>query len=183
MFFFIGLSASDFLNFPVQTRILGKDCLQYDITVFCQSSHWFCWGCMDTKQSVNSVLSVFSFMKYCFPWSLFKLNTVTLLGLVGQILRSIFSSIGTWWLSTARPLIHRIGPMSVFICKCPLPMHFFFLRGLGRSVPCPWTGAERPLPLRGALRTGRCSELGAIPPSSEYFRSWVGMPLRTGQKD
>ena len=49
----------------------------------------------------------------------------------------------------------------------------FVLRGPGRSVPCPWTGAERPSPSRGALKTGRCSELDAekeeeekIPPLS-----------------
>ena len=35
------------------------------------------------------------------------------------------------------------------------------VRGLVRSVPCPWTVAERPLPSLGALRMGRCSELDA----------------------
>ena len=53
---------------------------------------------------------------------------------------------------------HRFCPvvaMSVclFVC-CLSPSHAIFLRGPGRSVPCPWTSAERPSPLHGANQTG-----------------------------
>ena len=39
---------------------------------------------------------------------------------------------------------HDVRPYLVFSFVCPLPMHFFCVRGLVRSAPCPWTGAERP---------------------------------------
>ena len=39
----------------------------------------------------------------------------------------------------------------------------FLVRGLEWSVPRPWTGVERPWPSREALKAGRCSELDATP--------------------
>ena len=67
---------------------------------------------------------------------------------------------------------HQLGPLGrvglvvtksvfLYVCVsvCPLPMRFFCEGGLVRSVPCPWTGADRASHSRGALKTGRCSEL------------------------
>ena len=62
---------------------------------------------------------------------------------------------------------HQLGPLGpswsssrkVCLSVCPLPMPFFFKGGLVRTVPCLWTGADRASLSRGALKTGRCSEL------------------------
>ena len=43
---------------------------------------------------------------------------------------------------------------------CPLPVRFFCVCGLVRSVTRPWTGAECPLPLGGALGGGSTIRIG-----------------------
>ena len=50
-------------------------------------------------------------------------------------------------------------PIYVYIYMSSFRVNF--LRGLGPSAPREWTGADGPSPLRGALKTGRCSKLGA----------------------
>ena len=58
--------------------------------------------------------------------------------------------------SALRPIIsisHDVR-LSACVSVCPLPMRFFCVRELVWSVTRPWTGAERPLPSRGALKTG-----------------------------
>ena len=61
--------------------------------------------------------------------------------------------------------IGRITPQKILdllhFLFCFGPPNFFCIRGLVRSVTHPWTRAERPSPSRGALKTGRCSEMDA----------------------
>ena len=73
-------------------------------------------------------------------------------------------------------IFHQLGPLgrvglvvakSVCLCVClsvcPNPLHFF------------WTGADCASPSRGALKTGRCSELDN-PPSPPLSKSLVVGP-------
>ena len=60
--------------------------------------------------------------------------------------------------------------MCLFVCLSPSCAIFFCVHGLVRSALCPWTGAECPLPSRGALKTGRCSELDASTPPPLWSR-------------
>ena len=47
-----------------------------------------------------------------------------------------------------------LGRFGLPVCLSVFPhFHVFFLRGLGRSVSRPWTGAEDPSPSPGALKT------------------------------
>ena len=66
-----------------------------------------------------------------------------------------------------------------FVVCCVLsPSHAFFcvdwggaflVHGLVRSVPRPWTSAERPSPSCGALKTWRFSKSDAPPPPGNLF--------------
>ena len=56
--------------------------------------------------------------------------------------------------SALRPILSSSCDVRLRSAKCPLPMRFVCVRELVWSVTRPWTGAERPSPLRGALKTG-----------------------------
>ena len=57
----------------------------------------------------------------------------------------------------------------LFVC-CLSPSHAIFLHGPGRSVPCPWTGAERPSPSCEANQTG----LHITHKKAQRFQAQVG---------
>ena len=96
---------------------------------------------------------------------------------------------------------HRIGPMGRFglvvamyvslfvtLFVCPLPMQFFasmdwcgasLVRGLVRSVPRPWTGAEPPLTVDWC---GASLALAWSPKNGEVFRIGLNVLLTVGKR-
>ena len=85
--------------------------------------------------------------------------------------------VGGWFFQQIGPLGQFVPEvvMSVRLCTYVSPPHAIFcVHGLVRRVPPPRTGVQCPLPSRGALKTGRCSELDASPAGVQKCRN-VGM--------